>query len=99
MQKQLKKIPKFHSEEEEREFWAREDSTAYIDWNKAERVRFSHLKPSTRSISIRLPVSLLERIKISANQKDIPYQTYLKMLLYRGITKERTEHGSSIKQL
>lgn len=88
MQKKFKKIPQFHSEKEERQFWAREDSTAYIDWSKARRVRFPRLKPSTRSISIRLPISLLERIKISANQKDIPYQSYLKMLLYKGVTKE-----------
>lgn len=89
MQKKFKKIPQFHSEEKERKFWAHQDSSAYIDWSKAKRVQFPRLKPSTRSISIRLPVSLLERIKISANQKDIPYQSYLKMLLYRGVTKER----------
>lgn len=89
MQKQLKNIPKFHNEDEEREFWAKHDSVAYINWAKAEKVQFPHLKPTTKSISLRLPVGLLERIKIAANQQDIPYQSYLKMILYKGIVKEK----------
>lgn len=89
MKKQLKSIPKFHSEEEEQAFWAREDSSAYIDWKKAKRVTFSHLKPTTKSISIRLPLWLLERLKARANENDIPYQSYVKMLLYQGIHKQK----------
>jgi len=89
MQKQLKSIPKFHNEDEERKFWAENDSVAYINWAKAKKIRFLHLKPTTKSISLRLPVALLERIKIAANQQDIPYQSYLKMILHKGIVKEK----------
>lgn len=85
MQKKFKELPRFHSEEEEREFWSREDSPVYIDWSKAKKVRFHHLKPSTKSISLRLPITLLERLKVAANQNDIPYQSYLKILLHQGL--------------
>ena len=83
MSKKLKPIPKFASEDEEREFWATEgrDSTQYIDWSKARLARFPNLKPSTRSISLRLPLSLLERIKIEANKRDVPYQSLIKVWL------------------
>jgi len=81
MKNKLKKIPSFRSEEAERAFWARHDSSEYIDWRKAKRVSFPALKPGTKSISIRLPLSLLERIKVAANRKDVPYQSYLKILL------------------
>ena len=77
----LKPIPKFKSEVEEREFWETHDSTEYLDWSKAERVRFPNLKLSTQSISIRLPVSLLEQIKIEANKRDVPYQSLIKVWL------------------
>lgn len=76
-----KPIPKFKSEVEEREFWETHDSTEYLDWSKAERVRFPNLKLSTQSISIRLPVSLLEQIKIEANKRDVPYQSLIKVWL------------------
>jgi predicted DNA binding CopG/RHH family protein len=79
--KSLKPIPKFKSETEEREFWETHDSTDYLDWSKAERVRFPDLKLSTQSISIRLPVSLLEQIKIEANKRDVPYQSLIKVWL------------------
>ena len=85
MQKKLKKIPQFKNEDEERDFWATHDSTEYIDWSKAKRVRFPNLKPSTRSISLRLPVSLLEKLKVAANKRDVPYQSYAKILLSRGV--------------
>jgi predicted DNA binding CopG/RHH family protein len=78
---QLRSIPTFASEAEEREFWETHDTTDYLDWSKAERVRFPHLKPSTTSISLRLPVSLLERIKLAANKRDVPYQSLIKMWL------------------
>ncbi|MDP2156884.1 MAG: BrnA antitoxin family protein [Nitrospirota bacterium] len=79
--KELKPIPDFKSEAQEREFWKTHDSTDYLDWSKAERVRFPNLKLSTQSISIRLPVSLLEQIKIEANKRDVPYQSLIKVWL------------------
>ena len=81
MKKKLKSIPKFRSEAEERRFWETRDSSNYIDWNKAERVRLPNLKPSTESISLRLPVTLLERIKVAANKRDVPYQSLIKTWL------------------
>ena len=81
MNKNLKSIPKFRSEAEERRFWATHDSGDYIDWGKGQRVRLPNLKPSTTSISLRLPVTLLERIKISANKRDVPYQSLIKTWL------------------
>ena len=77
----LKPIPAFKSEAEERKFWETHDSTDYVDWSKAQRVRFPNLKPTTPSISLRLPVSLLEQIKIAANKRDVPYQSLIKMWL------------------
>lgn len=81
MAKPLKKIPKFRSEAVERKFWETHDSTDYLDWSKARRVRFPNLKPSTKSISLRLPVGLLDEIKIAANKRDVPYQSLIKMWL------------------
>lgn len=77
----LRSTPAFKTEAEERKFWETHDSTDYVDWNGAERVRFSNLKPSTTTISIRLPVSLLEQIKVAANRHDVPYQSLIKMWL------------------
>ena len=81
MSKKLKPLPKFRSEAEERRFWETHDSSDYVDWSKAERVRLPNLKPSTTSISLRLPVTLLERIKIAANKRDVPYQSLIKTWL------------------
>lgn len=81
MSRKRKSIPVFRSEAEERAFWERHDSTDYVDWNKAEPVRFQNLKPSTKAISLRLPVDLLERIKVSANKRDVPYQSLIKLWL------------------
>ena len=83
MRKQLKPIPEFRSEDRERDFWGAKgrDSTEYIDWSKARLARFPNIKLSTRSISLRLPVSLLERIKLEANKRDVPYQSLIKMWL------------------
>jgi predicted DNA binding CopG/RHH family protein len=81
MNKKLKPKPRFKSEADERRFWETHDSTEYVDWSKAERVRFPNLKPSTTSISLRLPVSLLERIKVAANKQDVPYQSLIKTWL------------------
>jgi len=77
----LKPIPKFRSEADERRFWETHASTAYLDWSKAQPVRFPNLRPSTKSISLRLPVDLLERIKIEANRRDVPYQSLIKVWL------------------
>jgi predicted DNA binding CopG/RHH family protein len=81
MDKKLKSIPKFRSEAEERRFWETHDSGDYIDWGKAQRLRFPNLKPSTTAISLRLPVTLLERIKVAANKRDVPYQSLIKTWL------------------
>jgi predicted DNA binding CopG/RHH family protein len=81
MNKRRKVIPRFRSEAEERRFWETHDSTELIDWSKAERVRFPSLKPSTTSISLRLPVTLLEKIKVAANKRDVPYQSLIKTWL------------------
>ena len=81
MSRKPDRIPEFATETEERAFWEREDSTKYVDWSKAERVRLPNLKPSTTSISLRLPVPLLERIKIAANRRDMPYQSLIKAWL------------------
>ncbi len=81
MTKKRKPIPDFGSEAEERAFWERRDSGDYVDWSKAERIRFANLKPSTKAISLRLPVDLLERIKIAANKRDVPYRSLIKVWL------------------
>jgi len=77
----LKKIPKFKNEDVEREFWSKHDSTQYLDWSKAELASFPNLKPCTKAISLRLPESLLNRIKIAAHKKAVPYQSLIKMIL------------------
>ncbi|MBV8779540.1 MAG: BrnA antitoxin family protein [Alphaproteobacteria bacterium] len=81
MKTKRKNLPAFRDQAEEREFWEKHDSSGYVDWGKAERVRLPNLKPSTRSISLRLPVSLLERLKIEANKRDVPYQSLIKIWL------------------
>ena len=77
-----KKVPEFANEQEEREFWENHDSTDYVDWTRAKRAVFPNLKPTTQSISLRLPVSLLEAIKTVANSKDVPYQSLIKIWLH-----------------
>ena len=79
--KTLKKLPKFNSEAEEREFWLSHDSADYLDWSNARFVDFVNLKPTSRSISIRLPEHMLSRIKALANREDVPYQSYMKILI------------------
>lgn len=83
--KKLKPIPTFASEAEERAFWETHDTFDYLDWSKAETVVLPNLKPSTTSISIRLPVSLLESIKVAANKRDMPYQSLIKAWLYEKV--------------
>ena len=86
--KPIKRVPKFSSEGAEREFWRRHDSANYLDWSKAKSVRLAQLKPSTRSISIRLPESLIEDIKVLANKRDIPYQSLLKLYVAQKVDEE-----------
>ena len=74
-------VPVFETEAEERAYLETHDSSAYVDWSRAERVRLANLKPSTRAISPRLPVDLLERIKMAANKRDVPYQSLIKLWL------------------
>ena len=81
MSKQQKPVPNFKSDAEERAFWETHDTTDYIDWKNAEHTRFANLKPTSKSISLRLPVDLLERIKIAANKRDVPYQSLIKVWL------------------
>jgi predicted DNA binding CopG/RHH family protein len=81
----LKKIPKFKSSSEEDAFWQTHDSTNYLDWSHAKQASFPNLKPSTKSISLRLPEGLLNEIKILANKEDVPYQSLMKMLLAQAV--------------
>jgi predicted DNA binding CopG/RHH family protein len=83
-----KKMPKFKSEAEERLFWQKHDSSEYIDWSDAENVVMPKLKPSTRSISIRLPESMIEELKVLANKRDVPYQSLLKIFISERIDAE-----------
>ena len=83
-----KKIPKFKSEDEEREFWSKADSTDYIDWKKAKRTVLPNLKPSTKKISLRLPELMIEELKLLANKRDVPYQSLMKMYLAERIQLE-----------
>ena len=84
----LKNIPDFKNEDEERAFWATHDSTEYVDWSKAEKAIFPNLKLSTESISLRLPSFLLARIKELANKKDVPYQSLMKVFLAEKVDQE-----------
>ena len=88
MKRKLRKIPEFKSEKEERKFWQENDSADYIDWNRSEKVVFSSLKPSTTSISIRLPNTMLTELRVLANKLDVPYQSLIKMIIQERITKE-----------
>jgi len=89
--KKIKQIPKFKSEDKERDFWAKADSSEYFDFKKAKRVKFPNLKPSSATISIRLPKALLEDIKIMANKKDVPYQSLMKIYLHEMVKNEKIE--------
>ncbi|ESZ13040.1 BrnA antitoxin family protein [Mesorhizobium sp. L48C026A00] len=89
MTKTAKPVPTFTSEAEERAFWESNDSSEHVDWSKAERVRLPNLKPSSTSISLRLPNGLLERIKVAANKRDVPYQSLIKTWLSEKIDASR----------
>jgi predicted DNA binding CopG/RHH family protein len=84
-----KKIPNFKSEDDERRFWAKADSTEYVEWRAGKRRKLTDLKPSLRTISLRLPVSMIEDLKVLANRRDVPYQSLLKVFLAERLAKER----------
>ena len=88
MKKQLKDIPNFKNEDEEREFWANADSSEFINWNNGEVVSFPKLKPSTKTISLRIPESMLEELRVLANKRDVPYQSLIKVFLKEKINSE-----------
>ena len=83
-----KKIPKFKNEDRERDFWAKEDSTDYVDWDSARRIILPSLKPSQKTISLRLPAMMLAELKRLANKRDVPYQSLLKVFLAERLDEE-----------
>jgi predicted DNA binding CopG/RHH family protein len=89
MSKAKTQIPKFKNEDEERLFWASRDSTDYVDWSLAKRVQLPKLRPTLKTISLRLPAAMIEDLKVLANQQDVPYQSLLKVYLTERIAKER----------
>ncbi len=86
--KKLKKIPKFKNEDEEREFWDTHSAVDYFDWANAKIGIFPNLKPSSQSISIRIPLSILNKVKIEANKIDVPYQSLMKQYIAQGVDKK-----------
>ncbi|MBX3057205.1 MAG: BrnA antitoxin family protein [Anaerolineae bacterium] len=101
MPKKLNAIPPFESEDDERAFWATHDSTEFINWEDAEETVFPKLKPSTRTISLRLPEFMLDELRLIANKRDVPYQSLIKMFLQERIDEElrRSVAGSVDKVL
>ena len=84
----VRKLPKFESEEQERQFWASHDSTEYLNWRQGRRVKLPNLRPTTRVISIRLPETMIESLKVLANKRDVPYQSLLKMYVAEKLEEE-----------
>lgn len=93
--KPRKKIPTFKDEDAEREFWAKADSTEYIDWSQAQRIMLPNLRPTLRTISLRLPESMIAELKLLANQRDVPYQSLLKVFLAERLKEERAGRSGS----
>jgi predicted DNA binding CopG/RHH family protein len=88
MSKRLKPIPKFKTEVDEAKFWNTHDTTEYIDWLKAPRGVFPNLKPSSQSVSLRMPANILARVKMQANELDVPYQSLMKQYIAHGVLKK-----------
>ena len=86
--KKLKKIPEFKNKDEEREFWTENDSTEYLDWEKSERMVLPNLKPSGKTISLRLPEHILDELKMLARKRDVPYQSLIKVYLKERVDQE-----------
>ncbi len=89
MSKLKKKVPEFRDEAEEREFWESHDSSEYVDWSQAQPAVLPNLKPSTKTISLRLPETLLDRIKTEAKKRDVPYQSLIKTWLFEDVQRRR----------
>lgn len=87
------RIPRFKNEEEERAFWASHDSVDYVDWRKGKKALFPKLRPSVRSISLRLPEAMLEELRVLANKRDVPYQSLMKIFLSERIRQELGHRG------
>jgi predicted DNA binding CopG/RHH family protein len=94
--KTIKPIPRFASEAEEREFWETHDTTPYVDWSLARRAVFPNLKPTTTTISLRLPTFLLADLKVLANRQDVPYQSLLKVFLTERVAAETSGAGRAL---
>jgi predicted DNA binding CopG/RHH family protein len=88
MPQDFKDIPDFKDEDEARAFWAVHDSTEYVDWDSAEPVALPKLKPSTKTISLRLPEAMLNELRMLANKRDVPYQSLIKVFLKERIDQE-----------
>ncbi len=98
----MKKIPQFKNEKEERDFWQTHDSTQYIDWKKSQRLTLANLKPSVKTISLRLPESMLDELKLLANKRDVPYQSLVKVFLYDRIGQElsgKAGHNKAVQRI
>jgi len=96
MSKDLEIPMNFETEDAEREFWATHDSTEYIDWDEAELAIFPNLKPTTKSISLRLPLPMLHTLRLLANKRDVPYQSLIKMFLQERIKQELSPHQTAM---
>ena len=92
-----KPIPEFQNEDEEREFWAKQDSSDYLDWGQAERVVFPKLKPATKTISLRMSESMLNELKLLANKMDVPYQSLIKVYLRERIDNDLRREVVKVK--
>ena len=88
-----KKLPEFKNENDEREFWATTDSTKYLDWQSGKRKKLVHLKPSLKTISLRLPISVIEDLKVLANRRGVPYQSLLRVFLAERLARERQQRS------
>ena len=90
----VKQIPEFETEDEERDFWATHDSADYLDWSQAKAVTLSRLKPSTKTISLRLPETMLNELRLLANKRDVPYQSWIKIVLQERIDQELRQRAA-----
>ena len=96
MPQEFKNIPTFENEDEERAFWATHDSTEYIDWDEAEEIVLPQLKPSTKTISLRLPELMLNELRLIANKRDVPYQSLIKVFLKERIDQELKRYPDQV---
>ena len=94
MPTEFKELPDFKDEDQERAFWTTHDSTEYIDWDKAEAAILPKLKPSTRTISLRLPEIMLDELRVIANKRDVPYQSLIKVFLKERIDQELEQYAT-----